>query len=160
MFLIVFFNQPCSDTYEGAAPNSAPEVQLIADLLAQYKINLYLAIHSYGSYLLFPWGYDYIYHDNHAEFLALGNKVAAAIASHRGTTYSVGNGAFLLYPATGASDDYAAGAAGIPYSFTIELPSSGNSGFELPVSQIQPVVEETFLGFQAFAQFLIADAKK
>lgn len=97
-FFVTFIIQPCSDTFEGTAPNSAPEVALIADILEQYRgtISLYLAIHSYGSYLLFPWGYDYIYHDNHAEFLALGNTVAAAIASSRGTTYAVGNGAFLL----------------------------------------------------------------
>lgn len=126
----------------------------------QNVTSLYLAIHSFGNYLLFPWGYDYIYHDNHDNLQDLGDNVAEAIASYRGTQYAVGNGAFLLYPASGASDDYAAGVANISYAYTVELPGGGISGFDLEVEMIKPVVEETFLGFQAYARFLIEDSMK
>ena len=43
------------------------------------------------------------------------------ILCHR---YSVGSAAKLLWPAAGGSDDWALGALGIPYSFTIELPDT------------------------------------
>lgn len=69
---------------------------------------------------------------------------------------------FYRNAATGASDDYAAGVAEIPLVYTIELPGPGPglSGFDLPVSQIQPVVTEMFRGFRAYAQHVIEISKK
>jgi hypothetical protein len=39
---------------------------------------------------------------------------------------------FKLDIASGGSDDWAKGGAGIPYSYTVELRDTGNFGFELP----------------------------
>lgn len=52
---------PCLDTYKGTDPFSEPETQLIRDLLAKYasETKFYLTIHSYGRYILYPWGYKY-----------------------------------------------------------------------------------------------------
>ena len=49
---------------------------------------------------------------------------------------TVGSAAKILYPAAGGSDDWAFGGAGIPYSYTIELPDTGSYGFILPASQV------------------------
>ena len=43
----------------------------------------------------------------------------------------VGSAATVNYEAAGASDDWAKGAAGIKYSYTIELPDTGRSGHEV-----------------------------
>lgn len=40
--------------------------------------------------------------------------------------------------------DWAYGAAGIKYSFTVELRDRGTYGFLLPARYIQPTGEETF----------------
>lgn len=67
--------------------------------MGQYagQISLYLALHSYGSNVLFPWGYDYINHENQDELQDLGERVADAISTSRGTNYTVGNAASILY---------------------------------------------------------------
>lgn len=49
----------------------------------------------------------------------------------------------LLYPASGNSADWALGEAGIRYSYTLELPDTGQYGFILPARLIRSVVEET-----------------
>ena len=55
----------------------------------------------------------------------------------------------VLYPAAGGSDDWAFGGAGIPYSYTIELPDTGSYGFILPASQIETVGRETMAAVKA-----------
>jgi hypothetical protein len=61
----------------------------------------------------------------------------------------------LFYIASGGSDDFAHGAAGIPYVYTIELPDEGTFGFLLPPSQIAYVGKETFAGLTAYAKELM-----
>ncbi len=55
-----FTLQPCSETYGGTAPFTEPEASIVRDVFDQYdnQIKLYVAIHSYGQYFLYPWGYD------------------------------------------------------------------------------------------------------
>ena len=55
-----------------------------------------------------------------------------------GFKYQVGPSGSLLYPASGASDDWAKGALNIKYSYTVEMRDSGRHGFILPASQIEP----------------------
>lgn len=61
-------------------------------------------------------------------------------------TYKVGPSGDLLYPAAGASDDWAK-SIGIKYSYTIELRDSGRYGFVLPARFILDTAKEA----QAFA---------
>lgn len=75
----------------------------------------------------------------------IGQEFAQAIYNASGTRYTVGNSAIALYPAAGASDDFAA-SVGIPLSYTLELPGGGNYGFDIPAERIQDVVQETMHG--------------
>lgn len=59
-----------------------------------------------------------------------------------GTKYSVGPSGSLLYPASGASDDWAKGQLGIKYTYTIELRDSGRYGFILPAEYIEDTAQE------------------
>lgn len=146
---------PCSLIFRGPHAESESEVKIISDLLRQNAslIKLYLAIHSYGDYLLFPFGYDFnIGHPNEAGLKALGARVAGAIRGvNSERVYTVGNSADALYPASGASDDFAAGAAGINYAYTVELSGGGTQGFDLPPAQIVPVSNEIFAGYREYA---------
>lgn len=49
----------CSDTYKGASAFSEPETQALRDLMHSLtgRAKFYLTLHSYGNYLLYPWGY-------------------------------------------------------------------------------------------------------
>ena len=52
-------------------------------------------------------------------------RVGEVGAKAMGGGYKVGPAAQVNYEASGASDDWAKGAAGIKYSFTVELPDTG-----------------------------------
>lgn len=146
----------CSEIYSGKAPFSEVESQNIANFVAKYKNNvkLYLTFHSYGQYILYPWGYDGVFPDNKAELDQLGRKAAAAIATIYGTEYTVGSSATALYPAAGGSDDWCMGVAGVPLTYTIELPGGGYWGFDLPEEEIEGVCSETWAGVRAFHDYI------
>lgn len=58
-----------------------------------------------------------------------------------GEKYSVGPSGSLLYPAAGASDDWAK-SIGVKYSYTIELRDKGRHGFVLPANFIESTARE------------------
>ncbi|KAJ8971239.1 hypothetical protein NQ314_000801 [Rhamnusium bicolor] len=138
----------CSEIYAGPTPFSESETRALRDyLLANADtIKLYLTFHSYGQYLLYPWGYTSDLPDDNDELYALGVSVNNAIRSVAGTTYEIGTSTNVLYAAAGGSDDYAKGVSGIELSYTIELPGGGTSGFNPPASRILPIVQETWEG--------------
>ena len=49
----------CADTFKGTTAFSEPETQVLRDLMISLKgrAKMYLTLHSYGNYLLYPWGY-------------------------------------------------------------------------------------------------------
>lgn len=62
----------------------------------------------------------------------------------------------LLLPdvASGTASDWAFESAGVKYSYTFELPDTGEYGFLLPAERIKPVGEETFLAFSEMVKSL------
>lgn len=82
----------------------------------------------------------------------IGRIFADAILESTGRNYTVGNAAIALYPAFGASDDYAA-SVGVETSYTFELPCGGPNRYDLPASQIYEVVTETWTGFSEILRF-------
>ena len=62
----------------------------------------------------------------------------------------------VLYTASGNSIDYTYGAAGIKYSYSIELRDKGRYGFLLPADQIVPTGEETFAFHAVAAREILA----
>jgi len=155
-------NNPCTETYRGKRPFSEPETKAIASFILKkmksQQIKMYLTIHSYGQYFLYPWGYEKLdTHDRH-ELHNMGRIGAEAIKRvNPRRKYKVGSAAKMLYPASGGSDDWAKGGAGIKYSYTVELPDTGSYGFLLPSSRIESVGKETHAGFLAMFRKLILD---
>lgn len=49
----------CADTFKGQTAFSEPETQIVRDLMLSLsgRAKMYLTLHSYGNYLLYPWGY-------------------------------------------------------------------------------------------------------
>lgn len=53
---------PCSQTYRGSKAFSEPETFYISKFISGFPretFQAYLSFHSYGQYILYPWGYDY-----------------------------------------------------------------------------------------------------
>jgi len=129
---------PCSETYAGPVPFSEPEsvaLQRFLDPIGR-QINIYLSFHSYGPYILFPYGHtrDEVtqYHDVMAE---VGNAAAEAFARYNGTRYVVGTTAAALYIASGITVDWAFNEYDIPIGYTFEFIGLGY-GFVLPPEYI------------------------
>jgi len=135
---------PCDETYYGPRPFSEPETAAIRNFIMARKdsMKLYLTFHSYGQYILYPWGYARKDTVDRRDLHNLGLVGARAARALNGRKYSVGTAAKMLYPAAGGSDDWAKGGAGIKYSYTIELPDTGRHGFLLPSNKAEDVGEE------------------
>ncbi|CAH0725651.1 unnamed protein product, partial [Brenthis ino] len=145
-------SNPCSDIYRGSRAFSEPESKAVSEFIKSSASNFtaYLTYHSYGQYLLYPWGYDNAVPPDHKELELLGNSIASAIEKTGGSKYAVGSSSGLLYPAAGGSDDWAK-AQGIKYTYTIELSDTGRYGFVLPTSYIEPVARESLAGLRVLA---------
>ncbi|XP_020800488.1 zinc carboxypeptidase A 1 [Drosophila serrata] len=148
----------CSDTYAGPSAFSEIETQslsnYIASLTSKGKISLYISLHAYSQYLLYPYGHTSELPDNVADFQKVYDVSIAAVNKRYGTKYTGGNIYDAIYPAAGASVDWAYGTQGVRMSFCYELRPSSNSiftGFKLPAEQIVPASEELLDSIVAMA---------
>jgi hypothetical protein len=120
-------------------------------------VKAYFAIHSYGQYWLYPWGWTSALTSDDKDLNRLANVATTALRQLYGTAYTVGTSTNVLYAAAGGADDWAYGGAGVKYSYTVELRDKGSYGFQLPASQIRPTCAETTAAFIAFAKQLATE---
>ncbi|PVH91372.1 peptidase M14, carboxypeptidase A, partial [Periconia macrospinosa] len=116
-------------------------------------IALYLDVHSYGQYILWPFGYSCsAVIDNNAAYRSIATRAQAAIRAVSGTAYTIGPSCSTLYATTGSSVDHIDQVGGAGYAYTYELRDRGTYGFVLPANQIQPTVRETWAGLVTMVQ--------
>ncbi|KAF5305652.1 hypothetical protein FQA39_LY18971 [Lamprigera yunnana] len=144
---------PCDDTYMGSQAFSESETLNTKNYIEANKnrIKLYLTFHSYGNYLLYPWGYTSDLPPNNDQLFSLAVQVNRAIVDAGGDEYTIGTSTNVLYAAAGGSDDWAMGVAGINLSYTIELPGWD---FVVPPSSILPYVMQTFAGVRVYGRYV------
>ncbi|CAB3382513.1 Hypothetical predicted protein [Cloeon dipterum] len=149
----------CSEVYPGTNAFSEPEVSGIGNFILDIadSLVLYVAIHSYGEQILYPYGHTVEPVPNVDQLIAAGTASADAIAAVAGTTYTVENSASGLYFTYGASDDFAYGRGAVQYAYTFELSGGGSAGFDPPASLIQPVVDEVWPGIKALVDYVLAN---
>ncbi|CAK1367024.1 Metallocarboxypeptidase A-like protein [Cercospora beticola] len=143
---------PCAQTYKGRSAGDTPEMKALTAQLKtvtdRQNLVQYIDFHSYGNYLLSPYGYTPNVPANSAAQVSLARRAAAAITAVYGTGYTTGPSGATLYPTTGSSTDYAHDIAGADYSYTFELRDKGQFGFLLPANQIRPTGEEVLAGIK------------
>nr|CAD7425759.1 unnamed protein product [Timema monikensis] len=149
-------HQPCKEIYAGSSGFSEPETSAVSNfvLSKKDKIKAYVTFHSYGQYILYPWGYDRVVPPDYKDLDRVARKAAQAMYKAGGSTYTVGSAATTLYAASGGSDDWAKGSAKIKYTYTIELRDRGYHGFVLPSNYIVPTANEGLAAIKVFAQEL------
>ncbi|XP_039952665.1 zinc carboxypeptidase A 1-like [Bactrocera tryoni] len=145
---------PCSDTYAGPSAFSEIETKSLANYIKSLegKIQLYVSFHSYSQYVLYPYGHTSELPDNAADYKRVFDVTVDAIKERYGTKYTGGNIYDAIYPASGASVDWAYANVGVRMSFCLELrpgPNSLITGFRLPADKIIPTGEETLDGLVA-----------
>ena len=64
-------------------------------------MQLYLTFHSYGQYILYPWGYDKLDTRDYRDLKRVGDITGSALKKLNGATYQIGSAAKMLYPASG-----------------------------------------------------------
>lgn len=112
-------------------------------------------MHSFASFLMYPFSFDYVHISNwkqHRELCKLYCDTVNRIT--RFEPFTFGHSASEFYPATGVSDDHVIGEAGAEMSIVIELPSGGRKGFDFPEEDIKDLVKETFVGLREIAIYV------
>uniref|UniRef100_A0A663LY56 Carboxypeptidase O n=1 Tax=Athene cunicularia TaxID=194338 RepID=A0A663LY56_ATHCN len=166
-----------SEIFCGSGPESEPETRAVAQFIKNKSSDIlcYLTIHSYGQYILTPYGSTTKPPSNNEELVGqhihllqavtcgtslftllpfLQRKMAAAaLMGKYGTSYKVGATSLILYSNSGSSRDWAH-TIGIPFSYTFELRDKGTHGFVLPPDQIQHTCEETMLAVTAIIDYV------
>ncbi|KAI0485815.1 hypothetical protein F4859DRAFT_396860 [Xylaria cf. heliscus] len=152
---------PCSQTYKGERPSDSPENAGLDKLVRQLRdsagggasggggIKLYIDWHSYGQYILSPFGYkETLYAPELGKWTKAAGLVSDAIrdSSAALTTFTFGPSGAVLYPTTGAAPDHVYSIGRAEFSYTIELRDIGQYGFVLPPELIRPTVEEQWAG--------------
>lgn len=128
---------PTAITYHGTEAFSELETQSFRDFLESRKFLAGISYHTYGQYVLYPFGYMYdIISPDATELQALANAMAATITTVDGSdTYSP-MPSYDLYPVSGSLDDWAYGTQGI-FAYTIEMASQ----FIPPATQVPGIVD-------------------
>lgn len=151
----------CSETYRGNVPFSELETQAMRDVVESMKTcKFYLTIHSYGNYLLYPWGWTSDLPESWKEIHEIATIGANAIRKATGTNYTIGSSTNVLYAAAGGSDDYMFAVFNVPISITMELPGGGVYGFDMPAKMIEKTVKESAEGIFAMIQAVADKYKK
>jgi hypothetical protein len=144
---------PCSQTYKGEAPSDTPENQGLDKLVKRLRdtvgIKLFIDWHSYGQYILSPYGYN---ETRYAPELGKWTKAASILSevirdsSPARTTFTFGPSGATLYTTTGAAPDHVYEVGKAEFSYTIEGRDIGDFGFVLPPNQILASVKEQWEG--------------
>lgn len=139
---------PCGQDYRGDHPFSAPETVALAKLMETPNVKYYHTIHSFGNLILWPFGTssEKLRYFDLTQEVALAGK--EAVEQEFGQTYKLGSTVDVLYPASGASKDYAAGKLGIPISLIHEI-GGRDLDFQPPKSDIMPYVGMAWTVFNA-----------
>ncbi|KAF2365515.1 Carboxypeptidase activation peptide [Trinorchestia longiramus] len=140
----------CSQTYRGPSAASEPETQVVQAAINELapSTKALFSIHSYSQLWMYPFGYTSDVPPEADELDRVTAIGVEALTAVYGTRYDYGPVATTIYPAASNTIDYSY-AAGISYSFTLELRDTGLFGFQLPAFEIEPTAEETWAGLIA-----------
>ncbi|XP_029462213.1 carboxypeptidase O-like isoform X2 [Rhinatrema bivittatum] len=144
-----------SEAFCGTSPDSEPETKAITSFIESQKSDIlcYLSIHSFGQFILIPYGYSVQPASNHDELMKVAETATAALKEKHGTDFEVGPFSTVLYKASGTSQDWVYDL-GINLSFTLELRDNGTFAFELPEDQIQSTCEETMAAVMTIIEYV------
>lgn len=130
----------CSDAYQGPKKMSEPETNVLASIMKESKMSVYLDVHAYSQIVMEAWAWTTKDHPRKAEYRDLGKRMKDAIEAKHGAQYREGAIAQILYPATGSTSDYAAALGALGFAY--ELRPGGNQG----AAGFAPPEEEIILG--------------
>ncbi|MDD4224556.1 MAG: M14 family zinc carboxypeptidase [Candidatus Cloacimonetes bacterium] len=130
-----------SATYHGPEAFSEPETQALRDFLLSKPFLAGIGYHTYGEYVLYPYGYvDGVAAPDQAELASLAEVIATMLPSQDYGTYAPGP-SWGLYPVSGGLDDWMYGETGA-FAYTIEMATQ----FIPPAAQVPQIVQHQVNG--------------
>ncbi|XP_041377047.1 carboxypeptidase B-like isoform X2 [Gigantopelta aegis] len=154
---------PCSNTYAGPKPFSVPETRAIRDVLVKHQknIKLYLSVHTYAQYFLYPYAWSSSQSARASDWRDLV-RLAKVSSSAMYRRYKILSAGPDFYAAAGMSIDYVKGSLNIKYSYLIELPPAHGTfgGFVVSQKYIPSVAQDTCNGLRALAYGLKSELGK
>jgi hypothetical protein len=131
---------PSSETYRGTAAFSEPETQVMRDFALGRQFRLANNYHSYGNYLIFPWGYiASFFTPDHSVYAAWGLDMTQFNNYVEGTANQT-----VGYTVNGEANDWLYGEQTLKakvFGFTTEV-GTGSDGFWPSQSRIIPLADE------------------
>ncbi|HYO59901.1 M14 family metallopeptidase [Archangium sp.] len=123
----------CNETYRGRAAASEPETQALENYIRSIfpdqrgpnltdpapadATGVMISLHSYGGWVLYPWGIGTAASPNATQLRSLGRKFSYF------NGYEACQSSLCLYDAAGATDDFTYGTLGVA-AYTVELGSA------------------------------------
>lgn len=148
-------NNYLSETYRGEEAFSEPEVKAIRQLCLEHDFRIALNYHSYGNFLIYPFGYTQSKGPDHTLF----EEMAAILTKENRFIY--GNGIETVqYLTNGDSDDWMYGESVVKDQIFALTPEVGNSddGFWPGIDRIIPLCKSTLPQNIQAAEFLFNSA--
>lgn len=129
-------------TYRGEDAGSEPENQIIMDFCENHEFEVGISFHTYGEYILIPWGYinEWPPEPDRTTYEEIGDGMNSQIYDHLGRYYEYGPAGYILYNTNGDFTDYFYGEHE-KFAFTLELNTWGQGGFYPDEYYIQPTCE-------------------
>ena len=130
---------PYSDVYRGPAAFSEPETQVMKTLCEAHDFKIAFNYHTFGNWLIYPWGYIPQRTPDSVRFIQLGEVLT------RENGYIYGTGTETVgYTVNGDADDWMYGEQTSKNKIFSMTPEAGEQfyGFWPPISQIIPICEE------------------
>lgn len=124
-------DNPNDSVYHGASPFSEPESAAIRDLVMAKHFLASISYHTYGRYVLYPFGFA---HDVSGPDVVEQRLLAQEMALLTGYTAMPSHD---LYPVSGSCEDWLLGVRGM-FSYTIEMANQ----FIPQGAQVQQLVQE------------------
>ena len=96
---------PASEVYRGTAPFSEPETQAVRQFVLEHDFKVALNYHSYGGFLIYPWGYT----TTPVEDIGIFRELGLLLTKENRYTYGTGVET-VSYTTNGDADDWMYGA--------------------------------------------------
>ncbi|MEQ9187699.1 MAG: M14 family zinc carboxypeptidase [Cryomorphaceae bacterium] len=128
-----------SQTYRGPSAFSEPETKAIKWFCEEHAFGIALNYHSYGNYLIYPWGFNDQFTPDSSTFIAFATEMT------KFNNYVYGTGMETVgYAVNGDSDDWMYGEQNTKDKIISMTPEVGNQGdgFWPSPSRIEPLSQE------------------
>lgn len=142
-------SNPCADTYHGPSAMSEIESNVIAGVMKEAPMSVYIDVHSFTQLVITSPAWTKTRSARHTDYRHIGGSIQAAIKARHGLLFTEGPVATTLYVATGGTIDYADDRGALGVCLELRPPRFGGGNFAPRPNQILPSAEETYDGILA-----------